>query len=127
MTFNISTNPMTVANWDTINSQQAYRHKPAAALGVTDSSHFYRQEPVKKESKLKSVAKFVGVLAVVAGALALSRAKIKSLKDIDVNNGEAYKGMAKAKYYTAKAGQWIIDKANAVKKIFIKTDKPPKK
>lgn len=126
MAFNISTNPMTVASWDTINSQQAYRYKPTAASNMRDA--YYNVGYEKKESKAKKAAKFIGVVAVIAGALALGRTKIKALKDINVNNGEAYKGIEKAKYYTAKAGQWVIDKANGIKKIFIKTNNPtPKK
>lgn len=125
MTFNISTNPMTVASWDTINSQQAYRYKPVAATNLNDMHNL--KHPTEKSSKLKTTAKIVGTLAVIAGALALGRAKIKALKDINVNNGAEYKGLAKAKYYTAKAGQWVIDKANGIKKIFVKTDNPTPK
>lgn len=125
MTFNISTNPMTVASWDTINSQQAYRYKPVAVTNLNDIHNL--KHPTEKSSKLKTTAKIVGTLAVIAGALALGRAKIKALKDVNVHDAAAYKGTDKLKYYTAKAGQWVIDKANGIKKIFIKTDAPAPK
>ena len=111
MAFNISTNPKTVASWDTINSPQAYTYKPAAAAYVRDS---YYIQP--KESGTKKFAKAVLTLAVIAAALAGARAKIDSVKAININKEASnFKGMDKAKFYVAKAGQWVIDTAKSCK------------
>ena len=111
MTFNISTNPKIVANWDTINSPQAYSYKPVAAAYVSES---YYIKP--KESTGKKILKAVGVVAVVAAALAGARSQIASIKDININKTASnFKGMEKAKYYVAKSGQWVIDNAKKLK------------
>lgn len=111
MTFNISTNPKTVASWDTINSPQAYSYKPAAAAYVRDS---YYIQP--KESGTKKFAKAVLAVAVIAAALAGARAKIDSVKAININKEASnFKGFEKFKFYVAKSGQWVIDNAKKCK------------
>lgn len=111
MTFNISTNPKTVASWDTINSPQAYVHKPIAAAYVHDS--YYINE--RKSSKKSKILKTIGIVAVAAAALALARYKIPAIKDININNGDSYKGLKKVNYYIAKSGQWVIDVTKSLK------------
>ena len=111
MTFNISTNPKTVASWDTISAPQAYSYKPAAAAYVRDS--YYVQQP---ESGTKKLAKAVLSVAVIAAALAGARAKIDSIKAINTNKEASnFKGLEKFKFYVAKSGQWVIDNAKKCK------------
>ena len=106
MTFNISTNPKTVASWDTISSPQAYAQKPVAAAYVQDS--YYIKQP-QKSSAFAKIAKLVLGLAVVAGALAGARANISAVKNVDIQAPNSYKGFKKCNYYIAKTGQFVLD------------------
>jgi len=111
MTFNISTNPKIVASWDTINSPQAYSYKPAAASYVRDS-YYIREE----HSGTKKLAKIVLSLAVIAAALAGARAKIDTIKNVNLaKDASSFKGFDKVKFYVAKYGQWVIDNAKKLK------------
>ena len=87
--------------------------KPSAASGMYDDDRFERSG----SSFTKKAVITVGALAVIAGALALLRGKVETLKNIDVVNGamKDQEGFtAKAKFVIAKAGQKVIDWSKAV-------------
>lgn len=112
MTFNISTNPKTVTNWDTINSPQAYAYKPSASVAINNEQIKEKNNEPKKSNK---AWKAIAGVAIVAGALALARKNVKALKEINVEAGETYTGMKKFNYYIAKTGQFILDTVGKLK------------
>lgn len=127
----------TVSKLPAFSTNTSAQKPPAAApndmssqqpLASSRINNNYEPEPKKSHWFLKTL----GAIIVIGGALVAARKSSASIKEIDLTKelSKEAKLADKAKFYTAKAGEWIIVKAKAAKEwvvgIFDKTKKDTK-